>query len=1144
MVTSLQRIEFRLVGTVVSLLLALLQINIALASPASPAIHILIQPDGHSFEARQWGNEWQHGWETLDGYTILLDATSQQWMFAELDATGQLASSGIPVNPLGVAAAQSTLLLHQRPAAVSPVFPGVLPSTGTRNLPVLLVAFSDTTPTHTSAEYQSLLFDIAPSIATGPGSLRDYYREISYNALTLSGGAVGVTGWYTTTQTHDYYGANDARGDDLRAAELVREAAQLADSTLNFADYDNDGDGNVDVLVIVHQGEGEEWSGVATDIWSHRFSLADGGVASLTLDGKRINDYIIMPETQAGELATIGVFAHELGHAFGLPDLYDSDGSSTPIGPWSLMAGGSWNTENRSGDSPAHMDAWSKAVLGWVTPQEVTQPLDNETIVAVETNNDVYQLLRNPGSYDWLSNTLFRSGQYFLVENRQQVGFDSALPSSGLLIWHIDESRGTNENEARRLVDLEVRDNNDSDESADADPFMSCDNCFLEVGNPNSDLYDGSHSGVNVVDVTASGPNMTADLLPRQIVFVVDDTGSMLGEIASVRATILDQINELSANPEAEHYSVVTFQDEVTTVGQTANAAIASSWIQALSASGGGDCPEASLEALQRVAEIAPTSEAWLMTDASPHGGPVELATTIATLVANRVKVYPLILSWCFGAQSAAIDPGHQEPSLAMPTIDTLGGLGAYGTLASETGGQLFHVSSAEVAAATDMILSEMDANADISVISGGLSGGSQTYLVTVDGTMQETNFLLNSELSTGLNLQVRYPNGILVQSGDSGVNILATSRSKYYSIDTPTIGVWQVTVSGTGDFELSTSAASNVFFSYLSDTNLQAGQAYLLHASLTAPNPASIAFSLVSSDGASEVPVSLHDDGLNGDAVASDGVYSGFFEPQVPGLFFLKVTGFSDGYSISRVDTIPIAVKAYTVFVPLFGIQASSGFNSQFNGTSSGWTSHSGVWATDAAFYWTNGLVNAWATTSYGASYTNFDYQAKLWRYGCTGCSNQVIVRGNPTPLEANYGWPNYYIFQYNRAGQYSVWKVVNGVATALQPWTTTSAILQGNAWNTLRVFASGSTFYYYINGYLIWAGSDATFSGGRVGLGMYRDSTSTGNSLFVDWATLTPLSGSAMMEISDTISLEQQALNAAAQAKPEGTVSEAPRD
>ena len=84
-----------------------------------------------------------------------------------------------------------------------------------------------------------------------------------------------------------------------------------------------------------------------------------------------------------GRRETIGVFAHEYGHALGLPDLYDTDYSSNGIGDWSLMAGGSHNYIVRGGDSPAHLDAWCKYSLRWVTPTQVSGTLPNESITQV-----------------------------------------------------------------------------------------------------------------------------------------------------------------------------------------------------------------------------------------------------------------------------------------------------------------------------------------------------------------------------------------------------------------------------------------------------------------------------------------------------------------------------------------------------------------------------------------------------------------------------------------------------------------------------------------------------------------------------------------------------------------------------------------
>jgi hypothetical protein len=71
---------------------------------------------------------------------------------------------------------------------------------------------------------------------------------------------------------------------------------------------------------------------------------------------------------------------------------------------------------------------------------------------------------------------------------------------------------------------------------------------------------------------------------------------------------------------------------------------------------------------------------------------------------------------------------------------------------------------------------------------------------------------------------------------------------------------------------------------------------------------------------------------------------------------------------------------------------------------------------------------------------------------------------------------------------------------------WTTTSTINTGNAWNLIRAVASGSSLKFYINGTLVWTGSDSSLSTGKVGVGFYAKNggTSTsGDRLWVDYVT-----------------------------------------
>src|SRR3990172_4285305 len=468
------------------------------AVPAAPFIHTLTQNDGATFNAKQWGDESYHGWETEDGYTNVFNEGNS---FNENDNSQKVVSSS-----------------------------------GTVNIPFILINFSNTTATYTKSNFDTLLF------GTGNYSMKDYYNEISYNKFSVSAGPSGVVGWYTASNTHDYYGQNKGgvQGDDTWPGDLVYDAVKAADAVVDFSKYDMDGDGYVDAANIVHQGTDEATSGNSTDIWSHRWSLksakyyGQSHYDEYTTNDKnskgqyvKVNDYTLEAEKAFdGTQETIGVFAHEYGHALGLPDLYDTDYSSNGISDWSVMAGGVYNSVAKSGDRPAHMDAWCKYYLGWVTPTSVTGTLANEPVTQAATSADVYKLLSGSPSF----------GEYFLVENRQKTGFDAGLPGSGLLVWHIDGNTIANKSSTNEVnnsecyppsncisnhygVALIQADGNwdlekNINEGDVGDPYPGSQNktSFTDTSSPGSKLYSNLPSSVSITNISASGSTMTATL--------------------------------------------------------------------------------------------------------------------------------------------------------------------------------------------------------------------------------------------------------------------------------------------------------------------------------------------------------------------------------------------------------------------------------------------------------------------------------------------------------------------------------------------------------------------------------------------------------------------------------------------------------
>jgi len=277
-----------------------------------------------------------------------------------------------------------------------------------------------------------------------------------------------------------------------------------------------------------------------------------------------------------------------------------------------------------------------------------------------------------------------------------------------------------------------------------------------------------------------------------------------------------------------------------------------------------------------------------------------------------------------------------------------------------------------------------------------------------------------------------------------------------------------------------------------------------------------------------------------------SDPAMPTFTAPTAPELltFSLVVT---DSLGLpSAPDSVNIfngIEPSFELYLPLIMKPGSTGFNSQFNGNADGWEVHSGMWYYDDTSLFTYGNAGNLSTVSYAADFTNLDYKVQLARAGSQLNGNQLFIRGKPDPLSSIGEWYKGYIFQYSANGNYSILKTINGVTSAIKSWTYSSAINQGYYWNTLRITANGGTLKFYINGSLVWSGTDTSLTSGRVGIGMYLASTSTTDWLVVDWATLTTSVSTSVSDL-DQISPEQQLLNDAMESNSSGDLYNAPLD
>ncbi len=322
---------------------------------------------------------------------------------------------------------------------------------GTLRVPVIPILYNDVAPPFPVQALHERLFGNSQGDTL---SYSAYWNEVSSGLLQVEG---QVTDWIRLGHPARHYLPESYYGwaQFGRTPELRVEALRAADMTLDFAQFDNDGpdgipnsgddDGFVDFVALVYAlpCPGTARAGA---IWPHRAAMPPLETNDASANGGKIKiaDYVILPAVDAQTCGPmhVGVLAHETGHALGLPDLYDYDGSTQGIGAWGLMGTGSHSARY----SPAHLSAWEKEQLGWVRLSWLRAG-KTLSLPPVQRDPEVYR-------YD-IPNS---AGEYLLFENRQRVGSDKKLPGHGMLVWRVDPERGElgawNNDERRPAVGL------------------------------------------------------------------------------------------------------------------------------------------------------------------------------------------------------------------------------------------------------------------------------------------------------------------------------------------------------------------------------------------------------------------------------------------------------------------------------------------------------------------------------------------------------------------------------------------------------------------------------------------------------------------------------------------------------------------
>ena len=394
---------------------------LAWAVPARRGGIVKTQPDGSQITVYQHGDEHFH-WMTNE---------KGEWLKMDVDGfyrvTEALSAEQIEAKRM---AAPSRAAQVATPLNIAP-----------RGL-VILVNFTDVAFETDKAEMDSML--------TGKNYTRDYsyfYRG-KKQSITSKGSAwqyfydssnghydpqFDVIGPVTVSKNMAYYGKN-VNDFDAAPWTMVKEACQLVDDNVDFKQYDNNNDGYVDFVYVIYAGYGEADGGDKNTIWPHSYWLLEAGI-TCKLDGKYVDLYACGNEmdSRTNYHTGIGTFCHEFSHVLGLPDLYETTGYGThkTIGAWSILDYGPYNND---GNTPPAYSAYEQFFMGWLMPRLIVDAENVELEELQESNSAL--LISSSDQHNLIGNDP-KPTTFYLLENRQQVGWDEYLPGHGLMLTKV-----------------------------------------------------------------------------------------------------------------------------------------------------------------------------------------------------------------------------------------------------------------------------------------------------------------------------------------------------------------------------------------------------------------------------------------------------------------------------------------------------------------------------------------------------------------------------------------------------------------------------------------------------------------------------------------------------------------------------------
>lgn len=464
------------------------------AMPVKPGIcRNITLADGTVVKAELVGDEHLTYWRTADGACYRQTPSSGVFSKVELSALQSEYDAVVAQK----AAREKAILESARTSMPVKKVEGSK-FQGKKKCLVILANFADTKfkPEHTLDLYKQIINGENYSDETlgFKGSVRDYFKAQSGGQFEIDFDVVGPV---DLPKGYAGYGKNDASGRDQAALvyPMVEDAVNLAkDQVTDWKQYDWDGDGLVEEVFVLYAGHGQAKYPQDPDlVWPHKSAIDPMTVA----DGVKVSVYACSSELGATEaIDGIGAFCHEFSHCMGLKDHYDINGRGYGTGFWDIMCFGCYN-----GNSflPAEYNSYEKMFCGWKEPIVLNaEPQKIEGMKALAAGGDTY-IFYNDGN----------ENEYYMLENRQKTGWDAALPGEGLIVLHVDYSKGAwednqvNYNAARQRMTVIPADNTlgstDEDKAGDAWPYQG-NNSLTNYSRPACTVYNANTDGTGYMN--------------------------------------------------------------------------------------------------------------------------------------------------------------------------------------------------------------------------------------------------------------------------------------------------------------------------------------------------------------------------------------------------------------------------------------------------------------------------------------------------------------------------------------------------------------------------------------------------------------------------------------------------------------------